>query len=224
MNQKKRIIACGSLKPELEQLQSLAPHAVLTFLPQNLHRSPATMKEKLQEVLDDKNNHQYREMVLGYGLCSNGIVGLKAPPQGLYIPGAHDCITFYLGSREKYQSTFQERPGTYYLTRAWIEANKDPLGLMQFEYTERVGPEFAEIAIREEIKNYTHICFINTGVGNVDKYRERAMENARYFNKEYLEMTHHNDFLMKIITGPYEAPEFIFTKPNQIVTQKEFIN
>jgi hypothetical protein len=37
------------------------------------------------------------------------------------VPRAHDCITFFLGSKERYQSCFQERPGTYYFTSGWLE-------------------------------------------------------------------------------------------------------
>lgn len=223
MIKNKMVIACGSLRPELEKLQLLVPEVEIKFLPQNLHRHPDKLKNELQEAINhiDKS---YKEAALGYGLCSNGIVGVKAPAQGLYIPKAHDCITLYMGSKDKYSHVFKEIPGTYYLTRAWIEEEKDPLSQMENEYTERVGREFAEYAMKEEIKNYSHICFINTGIGDTEKYRLRAKENAMFFEKEYIEMEYKNELLLKTLQGPYPANEFIYVEPNQLVKQKDFLN
>jgi hypothetical protein len=37
------------------------------------------------------------------------------------VPRAHDCITLFLGSRQRYQETFSGSPGTYYFTSGWLE-------------------------------------------------------------------------------------------------------
>ena len=39
----------------------------------------------------------------------------------LVIPRAHDCITLFLGSKERYTKRFEESPGTYYYSSGWIE-------------------------------------------------------------------------------------------------------
>lgn len=216
------VIACGSLQPEMEALRKEAPDIRVVYMDQNLHRAPNKMKIVLQDAIIQETDDAER-VVLGYGLCANGIVGIKAPKQGLYIPKAHDCIALFMGSREAYNDAFKKRPGTYYLTKSWIENKKDPLGLMENEYTERVGAEDAAWSIKQELKNYSHIAFINTGVGDSKKYRERAKENARFLNLEFIEIDASKGFLMNILTGPYDNENFIFFKPGQKVTQEKFL-
>src|SRR6056297_2478403 len=166
------IIACGSIKPELEKLAHHRDDVKIRTMPQNLHRTPHKMKDLIQKVIQ-KAEGENDQIVLGYGLCSNGVVGIEAPKQGLYIPRVHDCIALYLGSRDKYQRIFSKNPGTYHLTKSWIDNQKDPLGLVENEYTERVGREFAEEAMNTEIRNYKYISFVNTGAGDDEKYRKR---------------------------------------------------
>ena len=55
---------------------------------------------------------EYDAILLGYCLCSNGIVGLSSRKVPLIIPRGHDCITLLLGSREKYQEYFNTHRGS----------------------------------------------------------------------------------------------------------------
>lgn len=218
----RKIIACGSISPELERLRKGHNEVDIQYLPQNLHRAPDKMKEYIQKAIDDLTS-VYETVVLGYGLCSNGIVGIKAPEQGLYIPRVHDCIAFYLGSRKAYQKIFKQHPGTYHLTKSWILNKTDPLGLVENEYTERVGREMAEEAMEREIRNYEYISFVNTLTDNVDKYRKRARENAAHFNKKFIEYKGSDKYFEKILFGPYESPDFVYVSPHNTVKQKEFL-
>jgi len=218
----RKIIACGSISPELERLRKGHNEVDIQYLPQNLHRAPDKMKEYIQKAIDDMTN-VYETVVLGYGLCSNGIVGVKAPQQGLYVPRVHDCIALYLGSRKAYQKIFKQHPGTYHLTKSWILNKTDPLGLVENEYTERVGREMAEEAMETEIRNYEYISFVNTFTDNADKYRERARENAAHFNKKFIEYKGSDEYFEKILFGPYESPDFVYVSPHNTVKQKEFL-
>jgi hypothetical protein len=162
------------------------------------------------------------KVFLGYGLCSNAVVGLIAPPQGLYIPRVHDCIALYLGNREKFNKEFRQNPGTYYLTKAWINNKTDPMGLMEHEYTQRVGRELAEETMKDEIRNYTRISFIHTAGNDTPRYVERARENARYFNKAFNEFERNDKYFQQILYGPYKEPDFMYVKPGEKVKQTEF--
>jgi len=218
----KKIIACGSIKPELEKLAGDQPRISIRYMPQNLHRLPHKLSEVLQSAIN-QTGEEFESVVLGYGLCSNGIVGIRAPRQGLYIPHVHDCITFYLGSREAYHKAFSQKPGTYHLTRSWIDNQTDPLGLMRNEYARRVGSEMAEEAIRTEIRNYRYISYVDTPGNDSESYRSRARENAGYFNKEFIEYKGTDTFFRKILFGPYHKPDFIYISPGDIVKQKDFL-
>ncbi len=217
----KVVISCGSLKAELEKLEPKAHGIRVCYMPHNLHRLPDKMREMLQEKINEFDTRD-NQIVLGYGLCSNGVAGLKAPVNGFYVPRVHDCIALYLGSLERYHRFFRERPGTYYLTKNWIENQKDPLGLLENEYTRRVGVEMARETIERELKNYSYICYINTGDKNENKLRERAIENAKALGKEFIEVEGDNLYFRKILFGPYEKKDFVYIEPNQISNYKNF--
>ena len=72
---------------------------------------PGLIQEQIDQVAEYAS-----QIVLGYGLCSNGIVGVTARNQGLIVLRCHDCIKLFLGSPAVYSEAIKERPGTYYLT------------------------------------------------------------------------------------------------------------
>ncbi len=215
-----RVIACGIIKRELEHLKEGASGVQVEYLPQKLHRSPELLNKSLQDAVNRPRDEE-EKLILGYGLCCNAVVGIQAPSQGLYIPRVHDCITFFLGSREQYQELFTKNPGTYYLTSGWINNKKDPLGLVEHEYTERVGREMAEETMQTEIRNYKRISYIHT-LGGREKHRERARKNAEHFQKEFVEHQINEEYFRKILFGPHEEPDFIYVKPNEKIRQQEF--
>lgn len=181
------------------------------------------MPELIQEQIEQVTSYASR-IILGYGLCSNGIVGLKAPRQGLIIPRVHDCISLFLGSPGEYEARMEKEPGVYYLTPGWVAEGKDPIGIVEDDYTARVGRETAIWAMNEELKHYTKIAFINNGVGDVDALRQRTHENARFFNKQFDEVDGSNRFFRKILFGPYDGPEFITVAAGETVKQDMFFD
>jgi len=215
------IIACRSIKPELEALRPDDPAIEIRYLKQNLHRTPERMPAAIQREMDIVEPYA-SQVILGYGLCSNGVVGVTAPRQGLIIPRIHDCISFFLGSATAYDNAFKERPGTYYLTPGWIEEKKDPIGYMESEYVPKLGRDTAEWGLKEELRHYTHIVLIDTRVRDVSPLRERAIENARFLEKNYDEIVGSNNLFKKLLFGPYDSEEFIILQSGEKVLQKLF--
>ena len=131
---------------------------------------------------------------------------------------------FFFGSCTKYRVALKKRPGTYYLTAGWIKEGQDPLGIVDNDYTPRLGRKTAIWGMTEELKNYSHVAFINTGAGNTAHLRQRAAENADFFNKKFIEVKADLGFLKKLLYGPYSNEEFIFMKPGDCIEQKMFLN
>lgn len=217
----KVLIACRVMEPELEQLRKEISGVEVRYVEQALHRVPQNMAQRLQEEIQ-KASAGAGLVILGYGLCSNGIVGVVAPAQGLVVPRAHDCIAFFLGSLERYRHCFSQRPGTYYLTPGWVAESRDPLGILE-EYTERYGQETAQWVMEEELKHYTHIALINSGVGDLQRLRARAMANAEHFGKQYEELEGDLSYLRKLLEGPYTEEDFFFIRPGEKVTQERYL-
>jgi len=216
------IVACRVMAPELEFVRAENPGVDIRYLDQGLHRTPNKMATLVQEQIDEAA-HYAKRVVLGYGLCSNGIVGVEARRQGLLVPQCHDCIAFFMGSLEAHKKAFEERPGTYYLTPGWIIEGKDPLSIVEEDYMQRFDRETSVWVMEEELKHYTHIVLINTGVGHLEKPRERAIENARFFKKQYEEIQGNLDYFRKLIEGPYTEQDFFSLPPCQAVTQDMFL-
>ena len=117
-----KMIACEIAVRELQYTAACSKNMVdLEFLTQGHHDTPASGREDIQRRIDSVPAGKYDAIILGYALCSSILVGLKTAHTPLVIPRAHDCISFFLGSKERYQQQFSERPGTYYYTSGWLE-------------------------------------------------------------------------------------------------------
>ena len=117
-----KIIACEIVFREICHVAASVQHMLdLEFVTQGHHETPAAGQADLQRRIDAVPAGKYDAILLGYGLCSNMLVGLKPAHTPLVVPRAHDCITFFLGSKERYQEMFSSRPGTYYYTSGWLE-------------------------------------------------------------------------------------------------------
>ena len=105
----RRVIACETVIEEmLPFLPEDVPHEVLDF---GLHINPAELKNVLQEKINEASQHA-EVLLLGYGLCSMAVVGLKATTATLVIPRTDDCIAIFLGSCNAYKEQAKKEPGT----------------------------------------------------------------------------------------------------------------
>ena len=213
------VISCGIMKDELLRFQTEGISFV--FLEQSLHRTPQKMGPLIQKEIDRADQQDWDYIILSYGLCSNGIVGVKAHRHPIGIPRVHDCIGLFLGSPEKYLEEHKREPGTYYLTKGWIEEGKSPLGIYQ-EYRERHGEEDALWAIKEEFKNYTRIVLVDTGLYLLEAHRKHAIENAQFLGLRYEEIKGSLEFFEKMLQGSWKR-DFIILKPGQEVVQELFL-
>lgn len=220
------VVACSIMRAELEEVTKGAAGVEVRYLEQALHRTPHLMKDRIQTEMEAVCGYADR-IVLGYGLCSNGVVGVVAGRQGIIIPKCHDCISLFLGSRAAYDDLFDKIPGTYYLTPGWIEEKKDPLGIVEDDYTPRVGRDAAVWVMQEELKHYTHIALISSGLTDIETYRQRARENAAFFEKQYLEVKGNLDYFKKMVHLDASSKDvfpdgFVLVSPQLSITQDMF--
>ena len=217
--QKNRIkyIACATVIEEMRPFLPLnAKTEVLDF---GMHVSPEKLKESLQRAINSAGR-EVRTVVLGYGLCSNAVVGLKASDCTLIIPRVDDCIALFLGSTATYLKESKKEPGTYYLTKGWIEVSDTPFE----EYVrmkERYGKERAERIMHLMLKNYKRLAYIDTGRSDQESYRAYAQKTARKFNLCYEEIPGNTALIRKMIHGPWDE-EFVVVQPGETVMFADF--
>ena len=117
-----KIIACEIAFREICHVAAHTESLLdVEFLTQGLHDIPRTGGQQIQQRIDGVPPGKYDAILVGYGLCGNLISGLEARHTPLVIPRAHDCITFFLGSKERYAKMAEERVGAYYYTSGWLE-------------------------------------------------------------------------------------------------------
>ena len=216
---KKKIIACAAVIEEM--LPVLPPEITYEILDFGLHFRPENLKHVLQEAID-RSARDADTLILGYGLCSNGAIGLKAPETArLVIPRVHDCIAIFLGSHDAYLQELEKEKGTFFLAKGFIEVGDTPLE----EYrrtSERHGREAADRVMRTMFAHYKRILFVNTGHNPIGKYRTHARQTAEMLHLRYEEMNGSRVFIRKIIHGPWDE-EFIVAGPGQTITLEQFL-
>ncbi len=211
------VIACATV---IEEMLPLLPpdvgHRVLDF---GLHTDPAKLRAALQQAIDEVDP-DVDTIILGYGLCSQGVIGLKAAHARLVVPRVDDCISIFLGSGAAYRQQIKQEPGTYYLTKGWIEVGESPFS--EHEKTVQLyGPEKAERIYRIMLKNYTRLALINTGHYDIERYREYARTMAERFALRYEEIEGSTELVRKMIEGPWDG-EFIVAQPGETITIERF--
>jgi hypothetical protein len=171
------VIACQVLQDMLERLLPQALSREVTFMDYGLHRLPNEMTQRLQEAIDAIN--QPSLVVLGYGLCGNGLKGLQAGKHTLLAPRTDDCIAILLGSYRAYIREFQAAPGTYYLTKGWLESGSNPLQEYE-EYVPRYGPQQALWIMDQQYQHYERLVLVAHSQADMQKYRPQAQDVARF--------------------------------------------
>lgn len=211
------MIACATVIEEMQPLlPSEVPHEVLDF---GLHLNPNQLKKVLQEKIDEASKSA-DVLLLGYGLCSMAVVGLKATNATLVIPRTDDCIAIFLGSCSAYQEQSKKEPGTYYLTKGWIEVGDTPFEEHKL-LVEKYGQEKAERMTRLLLKNYKRLALINTGVYEIEKYRQYARNTAESFRLRFEEIEGAPALVKKMVFGPWDG-EFVVVSPGETVSYQDF--
>lgn len=213
-----KIIACATVIEEMLPLMpSRMAYEVLDF---GLHLDPDKLKQSLQQAIDS-TDPSIETIVLGFGLCAMAVVGLEARERTLIIPRTDDCIGIFLGSREAYEEQSSREPGTYYLTKGWIEVNDTPLEEYR-RMEERYGTERATRMMKLLLKNYTRIAYIDTGLKDQERYREYAQEVARFFDLKYEEILGSNGLVRQMLFGPWDDETFVVVEPGERITYAQF--
>lgn len=216
---KVHVIACKVTEPEWSSIQDA--EFSITYLEQGLHNTPAKMPDTISAEVKRLAETDADMIVLGYGLCSNGIVGVKAENQPIIVPRVDDCIALFLGSYDTYLREFREQPGTYYLTKGWIEKARSPLKVYE-EYRKKYDEETVNWLFREEFKNYTRIALIDNGSYDAGLYYQHALENAQFLKVKCETLKGSLRFFEKMVKGPWDG-EFVTVLAGEEIRQEPFL-
>jgi len=228
-----RAICCEIIFREACLVAGNSPLVIdFDFMTKGLHDlGSEKMRARLQEKVDAVDPAVYSATLFGYALCSNGISGLKATRTKLVIPRAHDCITFFMGSRTRYQEYFDAHPGTYYRTTGWNERGSAlyqegdihlQLGSNRTyqEYVEKYGEENARY-IFETLHGwktaYSRMTYIDMGLLNEDEYARQAREEAEKNGWEFDRIPGDWRLLRALLEGDWTEDDFLIVETGDSV-------
>ncbi|HSW57159.1 MAG TPA: DUF1638 domain-containing protein [Dehalococcoidales bacterium] len=210
------VIACATVIEEM--LPLMPPGMNYQKLEFGLHTNPDKLRASLQTAIAN-TSPQFTTILLGYGLCSRAVTGLKSDRQTLIIPKVDDCIGIFLGSDAEYRKQHCLEPGTLYQTKGWIEADNPLKGLSDF--TKKYGEKRAVWLFKQMIKNYTRLAFIITGNYETEHYRSVSRTAAGTLGLEYTEIQGSNRLAKKLLFGPWDD-EFVVVPPRQTIQFMDF--
>ncbi len=213
------VIACATV---IEEMLPLLPpdvgHHILDF---GLHTDPVRLRGEIQKAIDELSG-QADVIILGYGLCSQGVVGLEARDATLVVPRVDDCISIFLGSRSAYRRQSRLEPGTYYLTKGWIEVGDSPFA--EFDrMVVKYGRTKADRMITLMLAHYKRLALINTGQYELERYRAYAREEADRFGLRYEEIEGSDDLVKRMIDGPWDD-QFVVVPPGEVIRFEHFFS
>lgn len=224
------VIACQVFQSLIERFLPEDMAKQITFKDYGLHRVPSKLTWAVQEEID--NVAQPSLIVLGYGLCGNGLKGIQSRQHTLLIPRTDDCIAILLGSYKKYIEEFDKTPGTYYLTKGWLESGSNPLQEYE-EYVEKYGEKDATWIMDQQYQHYERVAFVAHSQEDLETYRPQAQEVAKYcqrWDMRYEEILGSDIYVRKLIEMAANSPadtetdsDFLVIPPNSEVTQEMFM-
>jgi hypothetical protein len=215
---------------ELRYCASRSPHRVdIDFIDQGLHEFPGKLKQELLQALGRPKAGEYDYVLLNYGLCGNGTLGITHGELPVVIHAVHDCIPLLFGDSAAHREYTFGRPGTFWYSGGWIDGFPLPGGEdYRSKYREFYGRDIND-AQRDSIErmlmqNYTHLSFIRwdeLGEKVARMGREYTTRCVRSLNERlglrmsYDELRGSPSILQKFVDGDWEGGDFVLLEPGR---------
>jgi len=224
-------LTCEALaRPVYAIAATVEPVISVRLYRQGLHNTPRKLNRTLQAEVDAVQPGEAAAILLVYGICGNSTINLIARHTPLVIPRAHDCITLYLGARQRYQQEFDAHPGTYWYSLDFLErlepGSNGALGATDLnvsvyeEYVEKYGQDNAAYLMEvmgEWGKHYERAVYIDMDTGDGTPYEQIAREQASRRNWRFEIKQGNRRLLEMLLQGNWPEDEFLIVPPGHTI-------
>ena len=214
---------------EISYLAAQSKNTITTmWLPQGLHDTPDKLRDSLKTAVEDASklvmrhhsNDKADYIILGYGLCSRGVVGVRSYDIPLVVPKTDDCIGVFLGSQERYLKNFNEFSGIYWFNPGWVENAYTPSSENFDEkrkaYMEQFEDEDTVDYLMEQeylwVKNYNYGIYINSSIYDDEDCKNKAKKDIEGLGWEYKELSGSSQMLQSLVDGSF-TDDFLIVPP-----------
>lgn len=228
-----KCLACDVLARPVYLSAAHSPQIVDVSLERfGLHLKPVELRQRLQQRIDEAGDAGlYDAVVLAYGLCGKATDGLHTGSIPLVIPRAHDCITLFLGNRERYEEEFEACPGTYWYVQDFIqrgESEEIPLSIgantmvdeavVYAQYVEKYGKDNADYLL--EVmgawqEHYERAAYIDMGVGAGEDVAQKARRDAEKNGWRFERLAGDLILIRRLLYGEWDEEDFLILEPGQ---------
>ena len=230
-----KALSCEVLARLVYHVAARGPHVIdVDLVDKGLHNEPDVLRAELQRRLDALPAGRYDAVLLGYGLCSNSVAGLVCSAAPMVVPRAHDCITLYLGSAQRYAAEFRANPGTYwytadYMERGSTEGDRVALGAglddgdmnaVYAEYVAKYGQDNADYLM--EVmgawrQHYNRAAYIDTEGVALPDYSVRVRELAARRGWNFERLTGSLNLVRDLLEGRWDEERYLVVPPGQTI-------
>lgn len=238
MAKKFKLISCNVFQRELCAAIADSPNVIdPEFLELGLHEKPERLRGRLQERIDeatavsekaDVASDAYEAILLGYGLCGNGLAGIEARSLPLVLARARDCCTILLGSRAAFLEKFGENLSASWSSAGYIERGSTYFRSSDTGRSTGLGLEYEELVAQygEENARYVwdtmhpameelEIRFIDTPETSDLGYAETMRSKAATDGKDFHLIQGSSRLLRALIAGAWDPQEFLVVAPGR---------
>ena len=222
-----KLISCEVLYREMCDSVARSPHQVdVEFLPKGLHDlGSAEMRQRLQDVVDRTDPSCYEAVLMGYGLCGNGLAGLIARTIPIVVPRAHDCIALLMGGRQRYQEYFDTHAGVYFRSTGWLERGESleqiartrtGVGRTLDELIANYGDENGRYLFDELNRyqqSYRQLTYIETHLEPNDSFETRARQEAVRRGWDFEKIMGDLTLFHRLVSGDWGGEDFLTVDP-----------
>jgi hypothetical protein len=212
------LIACRVFEEEIALHGGSSPNILETrFLEVGLHDHPDSLRKALQAEIDRFDEREdLTAIALAYGLCGLGTAGLRAGRHQLVIPRGHDCITVFMGSKEKFACQQAACPDSYYFTPGWMKADRTPgpgrIEALRAEFSQKFDPDDVDFLLETEKANWAqHGRAVYLDLGTPGSEEKAARELGWNFERIPGDPSLLNDLL----SGRWDPERFQILAPGE---------
>ncbi len=218
---KKVLIACLMMELETKNaLEVTGSDAEVIWMEKGLHNKPENLCVVLQKTIEQAEKDFAPDVILlGYGFCGNAMRGLHADTCRLILPRIDDCITMFIGSRER-KARLENGKGIMFQTADWADGDKSIAEIRNSLY-EKYDEDEADELWEMMYGNYDRIGVLDTHCYDLAPVVAEAEQAAEQLGFKCCVFDASNDYLKELLAGPWPEERFIVKEPREVISLQD---